>query len=153
MSDSESKATPVENTGKTPLTFRRVLGILRFGLENLGPLLIFIGLSRFYGLKVAIAGAVIFVVADVIRRKWLHLSFPKLYLVSSGLTVGFGIVDLLADSPFMLRFEPVISNLVTCGFFVVGAHGKNLDDCRKSSNKNAARLLSIVPICSASLSI
>lgn len=124
MNESESKATPAENTGKKPLTVRRVLDILRFGLENLGPLLIFIGLSRFYGLKVAIAGAVIFVVLDVIRRKWMHLSFPMLYLVSSGLTVGFGLVDLLADSPFMLRFEPVISNLVTFGIFVFGAFGK-----------------------------
>ena len=125
MDESDVQAAAAKSTAKSPFTLSRLLGILRFGAENLGPIITFIVLSRLFGLKVAIAGAVIFVVADVIRRKWFHLSFPTIYLVSAGLTVGFGIVDLFAANPFMLRFESVVSNLVTCGFFVVGARGKS----------------------------
>jgi intracellular septation protein A len=106
------------------LTPRQIIKFLIFAAENLGPLIVYLVLSHFYSLKVAIAGTVGYTIVDVARRLWFKVAIPKLYWISGGMTVGFGIVDLLAKTPFMLRFEVVISNLITAVIFFMGARGK-----------------------------
>lgn len=103
---------------------KKIFGMLRFTAENLGPVIVFIVLSRMFGTKIAIAGTVAFAAVDIARRFWMKVGFTTLYIVSAGMTVGFGSIDLMSETPFMLRFEPVISNLVTAGVFLIGAFGK-----------------------------
>lgn len=103
---------------------RKLLGMLRFAIENFGPVIVFMLLSRMFGTKIAIGGTVAYTVLDIGHRLWKKQRFTTLYLMSAGMTVGFGIIDLLASTPFMLRFEPVITNLVSAGVFVYGAFGK-----------------------------
>jgi intracellular septation protein A len=44
-------------------------------------------------------------------------------LLTSGLTLVFGAVDLMSAAPFMLKYESVITNAVTGIVFVAGANG------------------------------
>ncbi len=105
-------------------TIGQFVKTLVFTAENLAPLIAFLVLSHFYGLKIAIAGTVAYSVIDIVRRLWFKQDIPKLYWVSAGMTVGFGTIDLFAETPIMLRFESVISNCVTAGIFFAGAGGK-----------------------------
>ncbi len=51
------------------------------------------------------------------------MTFTRLYLLVSGLTLVFGAVDLWATSPFMLKYEAAVTNIATGAAFVAGAMG------------------------------
>jgi intracellular septation protein A len=102
---------------------RRLSAVLTFVLWEFGPLIALLAFSAAFGLKVAIAGTIVFIIADSARRFWLRIPFTRIYLLSSGLAVVFGAIDLLSEMPFMLKYESVITNLATGGAFVVGARG------------------------------
>jgi intracellular septation protein A len=101
----------------------RLFRALRWVVVEFGPLVIFWGLDLSLGLKVAIGGSLLFIVGDSLWRWRRGLKFTRLYLLVSGLTVTFGAVDLLSPTPFMLKYEAVITNLVTGAAFVVGSRG------------------------------
>jgi intracellular septation protein A len=100
-----------------------VLGALRWVVADFGPLLIFWTLDLTFGIKVAIAGSVLFILGDGLWRWRRGLAFTRIYLLTSGLTVVFGSVDLLSATPFMLKYEAVITNTFTGLAFVTGARG------------------------------
>jgi intracellular septation protein A len=102
---------------------RRLRAVLTFVLWEFGPLLALLALSAAFSLKVAIAGTMAVVVVDSGRRLWRCIPFTRIYLLSSGLAVVFGTIDLLAETPFMLKYEAVITNLATGVAFVAGARG------------------------------
>ncbi len=99
-------------------------GVLRFALSEFGPLIAFLLLNWGFGVKVAIAGTVAFVIVDGGRRLWAHLPFTRVYVMTGALTVLFGAVDLLAANPFMLKYEAVITNVATGVLFAAGARGQ-----------------------------
>ncbi|GAN60667.1 hypothetical protein ACI01nite_13000 [Acetobacter cibinongensis] len=86
-------------------------------------LIIFWLLAMFCSAKTAIAVTLVFVAADTIRRLLSKASFPRLWVICSVLAVVFGGIDLLAPTPFMIRYEGCITNLVTCASFIWGAYG------------------------------
>ncbi len=95
----------------------RVLG------QELGGLILFwIVLWRF-GLKPAIAATLLFVILDGARRLVRGLAFPKVWILSNALALVFGIIDLCSATPFMIRYEAVLTNLVSGGVFLIGAFG------------------------------
>lgn len=96
---------------------------LRWIIADFGPLIIFWVLDLSFGIRVAIAGAVLFIIADSMWRWRRGLAFTRLYLLTATLTVVFGSIDLLAVTPFMLKYEAVITNAFTGVAFVVGARG------------------------------
>lgn len=101
----------------------RIGSRLRFVFSEFGPLIVFWVLLLTLGIKVAIAGSVIFIIADAlwhIRRK---IAMTRLYIFSSMLTVMFGVIDLFAVTPFMLKYESVVTNAATGAAFVIGARG------------------------------
>ncbi|MGB8839726.1 MAG: septation protein IspZ [Aliidongia sp.] len=102
---------------------RRVLNAGRVIVEQLGTLILFYLLLYSLGLKAAIAGALVFVVADGARRHIWKLGFPKLYILTSALTFLFGGIDLLSHTPFMIKYEAVITSLVIAATFALGAGG------------------------------
>jgi intracellular septation protein A len=102
---------------------QRLRAVLEFVLWEFGPLVVLLALSAAFGLKVAIAGTIAFIVVDAARRLWRHIPFTRIYLVSSGLAVIFGSIDLFAQTPFMLKYEAVITNVATGIAFVAGARG------------------------------
>ena len=103
---------------------RRILGFLRVLVAQLGTVILFWTLLWTFGLKVAIAGSIVFVLIDGTRRVIFRAGFPALYLLTSGLTIIFGAIDLYSQTPFMIKYEAVITNLVVAGVFAWGARGE-----------------------------
>jgi len=95
----------------------RLLSVLRFIIDQLGTLAVFYLLLYTLGLKAAIAGSVVFVVVDAIRRHWLGIGFPKLFILTSVLTFVFGGIDLMSEVPFMIKYEAVITSLIVGASF------------------------------------
>ena len=108
----------------TKNVFERLVGILGFALSEFGPLIVFLLLNWWFGIKMAIAGTLAVVIADGGRRLWTRQPFTRIYTLTSALTVIFGAVDLLAANPFMLKYEAVITNAATGVMFVAGARGQ-----------------------------
>jgi hypothetical protein len=101
----------------------RVKAVASFAVAEFSPLIGFLVLSWTFGVKVAIAGTVAIVIADSIWRLRRRVPFTRTYILFVVLTIGFGIIDLLSATPFMLKYEAVITNVVTAGVFVLGAAG------------------------------
>jgi intracellular septation protein A len=102
----------------------RVAAIARFGLAEFGPLIGFWILSLTLGTKAAIAGAILIILADAVWRHRRSIAFTRIYLLTSGLTLAFGGIDLLSAAPFLLKYEAVITNVITGIVFVLGAYGQ-----------------------------
>lgn len=96
----------------------------RFVVAEFGPLLIFWALAATLGVKPAIAGSILAIVVDAIWRRRRRLAFTRLYLLTSGLTLAFGLIDLVSTSPFMLKYEAVVSNVAVGLAFIAGAAGE-----------------------------
>jgi intracellular septation protein A len=101
----------------------RLLSAARFALAEFGPLIVFWGLTATFGVKPAILGSILFIAADACWRRWKGLPFTRLYLLTSGLTLVFGLIDLARTSPFMLKYEAVVTNAATGLAFVAGVLG------------------------------
>jgi intracellular septation protein A len=102
----------------------KLAAVARFALAEFGPLIVFWLLALAFGVKPAILGSIAFIIADAVWRGRKGLKFTRLYLLVSALTLVFGFVDLVATSPFMLKYEAAVSNVVTGIAFVVGALGE-----------------------------
>ena len=102
----------------------RLKAVGRFALAEFGPLIIFWTLAAMLGVKPAILGSILFIVADAAWRWRKRLKFTRLYLMVSTLTLVFGLIDLASTSPFMLKYEAVITNAATGLAFVAGALGE-----------------------------
>jgi intracellular septation protein A len=104
----------------------RAKELVRASAFDFGGILVFYLLLYTLGLKAAIGGTILFLIVDAIRRKRQGLGFPRIYILSSALAVVFGIVDLISDNPFMIKYEAVISNLVLGAMFAAGARGRSI---------------------------
>lgn len=102
----------------------RLVSTARFVLTEFGPLLVFWALALTLGVKPAILGSLIAIVADAAWRRRKGVAFTRLYLLISALTLVFGGIDLAATSPFMLKYEAAVTNVATGAAFVVGAMGE-----------------------------
>jgi intracellular septation protein A len=100
----------------------KLAAVARFALAEFGPLIVFWLLTLAFGVKPAILGSIVFILADAVWRWRKRLTFTRLYLLISALIFGF--VDLVATSPFMLKYEATVSNVATGIAFVVGALGE-----------------------------
>ena len=101
----------------------RLIGVIGWVIAGFGPLIVFWGLDLTLGLKAAIAGSVVVIIVDSLWRWWRGLEFSRLYILISGLTVGFGAIDLVSNTPFMLKYESVITNIVIGAMLVASARG------------------------------
>jgi intracellular septation protein A len=95
-------------------------------LFDFGGIVVFYALMYTAGLKAAIAGTLVFVAIDAVRRRVLKLGFPKIYILSTALVIVFGLIDIFAKTPFMLRWEGVLTNLAVAGFFLAGLRGRSV---------------------------
>ena len=102
----------------------KLAALARFVVAEFGPLIVFWSLAATLGMKPAIAGSILAIVVDAAWRRWKSLKFTRLYLLTSGLTLVFGLIDLAATSPFMLKYEAVATNIATSLAFIAGALGE-----------------------------
>lgn len=96
---------------------------VRFLFTDFGPLIAFWLFYAAFGIRAAIGATIVYVVCDFTYRLMRGRRFTRIYLLSSTLAIVFGVIDLLAANPFMLRYEAVVTNFATGLFFVAGAHG------------------------------
>jgi len=101
----------------------RLAAVARFVVLEFGPLAAFWILALTLGVKAAIVGSIVVIAADAVWRRLRRLAFTRLYLLTSGLTLVFGAIDLMSAEPFMLKYEAAITNVATGIAFVVGAFG------------------------------
>jgi intracellular septation protein A len=101
----------------------RLFAAARYVVLEFGPLVAFWTLSLTLGVKAAIVGSIVVIAADAIWRRLRGVAFTRLYLLTSGLTLAFGAIDLMSTQPFMLKYEAAITNFATGVPFVVGAFG------------------------------
>ena len=101
----------------------RLFAVARFVVLEFGPLAAFWILSLALGVKAAIVGSIVVIAADAIWRRARGVPFTRLYLLTSGLTLVFGAIDLMSAQPFMLKYEAAITNAATGVAFAVGAFG------------------------------
>jgi intracellular septation protein A len=101
----------------------RVLTLLKFVIAQFGTLVVFYALLYTLGLKAAIGGAIVFVILDGVRRRVQGEAFPKLYILTSLLTFVFGGIDLMAETPFMIKYEAVITSAVLAVTFAYSVRG------------------------------
>lgn len=103
---------------------KRLTGTLGGLFHSFGSLILYWGVLLTFGLKPAIVATLLFIVAEVIWRMATHRPFPALWWFSNIMALVFGAVDLYADTPFMMRYEATVSNLITAAFFAAGALGE-----------------------------
>jgi hypothetical protein len=94
--------------------------------NDLGSLGVFLIMRWIVGLKGAILATVLYVVIDLIRRVVVKEKLTRIFWIISMTTIGFGTVDVLVDDPFMLKFEAVLSNLITAFVFAGTVSGTPL---------------------------
>lgn len=92
-------------------------------LEFGGVILFWIMLWQF-GLRPAIAATILFVLIDGSRRLVRHLPVTRVWIFANALTLLFGAIDLHAATPFMIRYEGMIGNVVIGLVFTAGAFGR-----------------------------
>jgi intracellular septation protein A len=102
----------------------KLIAALRVVLGEFGPLVAFWGLTLAYGVKAAIAGALVVILVDGAWRLWRGKPFTRVYLIVSALTLGFGAVDLYVATPFLIVYEAPITNVLTGAAFAIGAFGE-----------------------------
>ena len=100
-----------------------MLGVLRWVVADFGPLILFRVLDLTLGIKPAIAGSVLYILANCAWRWHRGLPFTRIYRLSAALTVVFGGIDLLSTRRFMLKYEALVTNVFTGFAFVLGAGG------------------------------
>jgi hypothetical protein len=71
---------------------------------ELRPLIVYRLLALAFGIKPAILGSIVSILADAVRRWRKGRKFTRLYSMVSALTLVFGLVELAAASPFMLKY-------------------------------------------------
>jgi len=76
----------------------RLLAAGRWAFAEFGPLIVFWALALTLGVKPAIAGSILFILADAGWRWRKGLAFSRLYLLVSALTLVFGGIDLVSAS-------------------------------------------------------
>lgn len=86
-----------------------------------GGLILYWGMLLVFGIKPAIAITLLFIVAECVWRLATRRPFPVLWWFSNSMALVFGVIDLYAKTPFMLRYEATVSNLITAAFFTAGA--------------------------------
>jgi intracellular septation protein A len=102
----------------------KLRAVLAFALAEFGPLALFWALDLTLGIRAAISGAIVAILVDSGWRWWRGHAFTRLYILTSGLTLVFGAVDLVSATPFMLKYESVVTNLATAAAFAYGAFGE-----------------------------
>jgi uncharacterized membrane protein len=101
----------------------RLLSVLRGLFHTFGGLLLYWAFLLTFGVKPAIAVTLVFVCGDGAWRLATRRPFPPLWWLANGAALIFGAIDLWARTPFMIRYEGALINLITAGAFAIGALG------------------------------
>lgn len=85
---------------------------IQFAFLNFATPVIFYVAFEKGGAKLAIGFAILTTLIQVIAHRISRARFSPFFVLSSGFTVGFGLLDLFLASPRFFRLEPFFHNLV-----------------------------------------
>jgi intracellular septation protein A len=97
----------------------RVLDAVRYVFLNFATPIVFYLVFHARGAKMAISFALIATGMQALMHWIYRQKFSAFFLLSSGLIVGFGLVDLLVRDPQYFRFEPFVQNFVVGSLFLL----------------------------------
>lgn len=103
---------------------KALLGVLGWIARDFGPLLAFYGTNHWFGFKPAILVAMGWAVNDVSVVTLRGEKVTAFFWFSVTVTLVFGAVDLWLRGPVLLRYESVLTNLVTAAFFGLTLRGE-----------------------------
>ena len=93
---------------------------------DFGGIAVFYALLATLGLRAAIIGTVLFVPVDAVRRHALGIGFPRLYILITSTVLVFGLIDVFARQPFMLKYEGAVTESVVGVAFWIGSRGRSI---------------------------
>ncbi len=97
---------------------KRALSFLRWIIQNVGPLIVFLVVNNIVGLKPAIAATIIWSVGEIAYiAGWKRERPTQFFYFSVGTTLLFGFIDLYSDNTFLFRYESVLTNILTGVYF------------------------------------
>lgn len=95
----------------------KLKGLVRFALENFGPILVFYGVNHSYGLKPAILASTAYTLLEVTYKFIKKEKLSSLFKFTAALTLLFGAVDLYSQQSFLFKYEACVTNIFTGLFF------------------------------------
>lgn len=95
----------------------RLRSFVFFVAHNFGPLVAFLVVNRFFGLLAAIATSMGVALVEVLLHVARKKAPTRLFVMATVLTLAFGGVDLWMQRSILLRFEAVITNVITGVWF------------------------------------
>ena len=101
----------------------RLFGMLRWVLAEFGPLVVFWARIWRSASRWRLPARSRSFLRMVRGAGGKGLAFTKDHFAGQRADTVFGTIDLLSATPFMLKYEAIITNVVTGGFFVLGARG------------------------------
>ncbi len=104
----------------------RIRALLGTALFDFGGIAVFYALLATLGLRAAIIGTLAFVPLDAVRRLALGIGFPRLYILTTGLVLVFGLIDVFSKQPFMLRYEGAATEGIVGIAFWFGSRGRSI---------------------------
>ena len=94
--------------------------VMIFLLIDFLPMIVFLLVESFFSEKEAMLASIIAILIFFLIYKINKILISKIFYLISGLTIIFGIIDILSGgSPFLLKYESVITNFVTGLFFLL----------------------------------
>lgn len=96
---------------------RRVLGALRGVMANFGPMVAFLVASRLFSVKVAIALSMLWTLGEIVYLRVRRERPTRIFWFTAAMTLAFGALDLYQREPTFLRWEAVITNVITGLYF------------------------------------
>jgi uncharacterized membrane protein len=102
----------------------QLLPLIRGLFHTFGGMVLYWTVLLAFGVKPAIAATLLFVLVEGGWRLASRRPFPPIWLLANGAALVFGAIDLWARSPFMIRYEGAIMNLLTAAAFAAGALGR-----------------------------
>ncbi len=102
----------------------RLGNAISFVLLNFGAPIAFFVVFQWAGAKPAIALAVVATLVQALAHWVFSQPISPFYVVASGFTVAFGIIDLVIDNPKFFRLEPFAQNLLIGLVFLISLKTK-----------------------------
>lgn len=102
----------------------RVVALVASLAPEFGSLIVYVALSHFVGPRAAVVGSTLYSVGAIGYYLLRGKPLTRIFLFSASMTVVFGAIDLVNQQPLMLKYEAVVTNLVTAVFFAASIFSK-----------------------------
>jgi uncharacterized membrane protein len=89
-----------------------MIAVFEFVLKNFAAPILFYAVFHLYGIKPAIGSAIAVTLVQFLYHWVRSLPVSPFMIIASSFTIGFGLIDLLLESPTFFKFEPFIHNVI-----------------------------------------